>query len=79
VNKGTLFIALIVQCAFLAITVFIIVLDTPQSKPPRFEGKASSYTEKKGFSGFETTGAFHEADGEIGPDPALISRIGDAE
>lgn len=49
VNKGTLFIALIVQCVILAVTVFVIVLDTPQSEPPRFEGKASVAVKKEDF------------------------------
>ncbi len=48
-NKGTLLIALIVQCAFLAVTVFIIVLDTPETEPPVFEGKASAYEKKDDF------------------------------
>lgn len=67
VNKGTLFIALIVQCAFLAITVFIIVLDTPQSKPPRFEGKASSYTEKKNFQDLKQRERFMKRMGRLDP------------
>ncbi|OUW15637.1 MAG: hypothetical protein CBD18_08565 [Opitutales bacterium TMED158] len=48
-NKSALFIALIIQGAFLAVTVFIIVLDTPESEPPRFEGKASMAVEKDDF------------------------------
>ncbi len=49
VNKGTLFVALMVQCALLAVTVFVIVLDTPESEPPRFEGKASVAVRKEDF------------------------------
>ena len=49
VNKGTLFIALMIQCVLLAVTVFVIVLDTPESEPPRFEGKASVVVKKEEF------------------------------
>jgi hypothetical protein len=48
-NKGALMIALIIQSVFLTITVFIIVLDTPESEPPRFEGKASLSLQKDDF------------------------------
>ncbi len=49
VNKGTLFIALMIQCVLLAVTVFVIVLDIPESEPPRFEGKASVEVKKEDF------------------------------
>lgn len=49
VNKGTLFIALMIQCILLVVTVFVIVLDTPESEPPRFEGKVSVAVKKEDF------------------------------
>ncbi len=52
-NKGTLFIALAVQCALLAVTVFVIVLDNPEPEPPRFEGKQSVLVKKEDFKEVE--------------------------
>lgn len=38
---GTLFVALAVQGCLLAVTLFVIVLDTPEKEPPAFEGQIS--------------------------------------
>ncbi len=41
INKGTLFFALSIQAVLLLVTVFVIVLDTPDPEPPQFEGRQS--------------------------------------
>ncbi len=67
VNKGTLFIALIVQCVLLAVTVFVIVLDTPDSEPPRFEGKASVAVKKEDFKEMQQRERFMQRMRQLDP------------
>lgn len=67
VNKGTLFIALIVQCAFLAVTVFVIVLDTPKSEPPRFEGKVSVAVKQEDFKEMQQRERFMKRMKQLAP------------
>ena len=79
VNKGILFKALMIQCVLLAVTVFVIVLDTPESEPPRFEGKASVAVKKRGLSGGSTARTLYETDEAVGADSATIGRLGFAQ
>ena len=67
VNKGSLFIALMIQCVLLAVTVFVIVLDTPESEPPRFEGKASAAVKKEDFKEVQRRERFMKRMRELEP------------
>ena len=58
VKKGTLFFALSVQCLLLALTVFVIVLDEPETEPPKFEGNASVSVRKDDFKAVERRDRF---------------------